>query len=138
MYIQDQRGFSLIETLVAAVILFSVLTSSFLAFQGAIIGSTKAQLRIQLLKTVPKIRAEITDKLQIQGLTSGAGAVGDVPYDWAAQLHTTGIVFNIESESGAGANTPAERQLSLWHVAVVVGIEGSEREFAFTELSWSG
>ena len=137
MVVDGQRGFSLIETLVAAVILFSVLTSSFLAFQGSIIGSKKAQTRVELLKTVPQIRAEITRRLQGRGLTSGAGIVDEVHYDWTAEVKAVGFVYDVQSGSGDDLSVPGERRFSLWNVVLEVGVESSEREFVFTELSWS-
>jgi uncharacterized membrane protein (UPF0136 family) len=131
-----QKGFSLVETLVASVILFSALTSAFLAFQGALIGSLKAESRLELLKAMPQVRRSITSLVQEAKASSGKGVTDGVVYAWTAELQNTGVVLDLDAGSGDGFGAPSERLFSLWRVSVTLERGGVERQFSFTELSW--
>lgn len=131
-----QKGFSLVETLVASVILFSALTSAFLAFQGALIGSLKAESRLELLKAVPQARRSITSLVQESKASSGKGVADGVVYAWTAELQTAGVILDLDSGSVGDVGAPSERVFSLWQVSVILERGGVERQFSFTELSW--
>ena len=135
---KDQAGFTLVETLVAAVILFSVLTSAFLAFQGAITSSSRAESRVRLLAVVPRVRAEVTQQMRRSDAVSGGGAMGGVVYEWQAFLSTPGAALNIDDLGSSTGLAPQAREFRLWRVTVSLELSGSRREFMFTELTWSG
>lgn len=130
-----QKGFSLIEVLVAATIMLSVLVSAYLAFQSSIISSAKAQARIELLAKVPRIRANVTAALRSEGFLQGKDQLGEVIYSWEAQPKTRGVAFDLSGEGNNGADF-VEKPFYLWDVVVSVELDGQVREFAFTELTW--
>ena len=134
--VRQQTGFSLVETLVAAMILFSVLSTAFLAFQGSILSSAKAQSRIELLASVPLIRRDISQRLISTSNLSGRGVVGLFRYSWTATPRVSGSAFN---PSLGESPTPSseDREFVLWDVVFQVESAGSRREFAFIELAWS-
>ncbi|MDB2380686.1 hypothetical protein N9W12_07370 [Luminiphilus sp.] len=134
--VRQQTGFSLVETLVAAMILFSVLSTAFLAFQGSILSSAKAQSRIELLASVPLIRRDISQRLISTSNLSGRGVVGLFRYSWTAAPRVSGSAFN---PSLGESPTPSseDREFVLWDVVFQVESAGSRREFAFIELAWS-
>jgi len=134
--ISKARGFTLVETLVAATIMLLVLTSAFLAFQGAIIASAKAQERLELLSVVPLIRSEITNEMRLAGLRAGEGGVNGVRYSWEAINSASGTRINLET-AGTEVSESADRQFDLWAVLLTVNSGGADREFEFTELTWS-
>ena len=130
-----QSGFSLIETLVAATIMFSVLVSAFLAFQASITASAKAETRIELLTSVPRVRVSVTEAIRGNEELSGAGTLGGVSYEWKANAVTQGVALDLD----AAGNTKSgflERKFNLWRVAVRLEQDSSEREFSFTEITW--
>ena len=137
MMLLSQRGFSLIETLVAAMIIFSVLVSAFVAFQGSILASGKAQARLDLLAAVPHVRAEISEQLLENSLTSGQGAMGDVTFDWRAVKHATGYGGVDEISSERSFQNDRRRQFVLWTVTVDLALSGAKRSFQFSETTWS-
>lgn len=136
MMLQSQRGFSLIETLVAAMIIFSVLVSAFVAFQGSILASGKAQARLELLAVVPHVRAEISEQLLSKSVTSGQGAMGDVTFDWRAMQHATGYGGFDEGSSETFSQNDRRRQFILWTVKVDLALSDAQRSFQFSETTW--
>lgn len=134
--VRQQTGFSLVETLVAAMILFSVLSTAFLAFQGSILSSAKAQSRIELLASVPLIRRDISQRLISASNLSGRGVVGLFRYSWTATPRVSGSAFN---PSLGESPTPSseDREFVLWDVVFQVESSDSQREFTFVELAWS-
>lgn len=134
--VRQQTGFSLVETLVAAMILFSVLSTAFLAFQGSILSSAKAQSRIELLASVPLIRRDISQRLISTSNLSGRGVVGLFRYSWTATPRVSGSAFN---PSLGESPTPSseDREFVLWDVVFQVESSDSQREFTFVELAWS-
>ena len=135
---KHKKGFTLVETLVAAVILFSVLTSAFLAFQGAITSSARAESRLRLLAVVPRVRAEVTQQMRGSNVASGRGVMGGVAYEWRASLSTRGAALNIDDLGSSPGFAPQAREFRLWRVTVSLALSESRREFVFTELTWSG
>lgn len=134
--VRQQTGFSLVETLVAAMILFSVLSTAFLAFQGSILSSAKAQSRIELLASVPLIRRDISQRLISTSNLSGRGVMGLFRYSWTATPRVSGSAFN---PSLGESPTPSseDREFVLWDVVFQVESSDSQREFTFVELGWS-
>lgn len=130
-----QSGFSLVETLVAATIMFSVLVSAFLAFQSSITASAKAETRIELLASVPRVRVFVTEAIRSDGALSGAGNAGDITFDWSATSVTQGLAVDL-SAAGDGPSGFLERKFNLWRVAVKLELKGSQRDFFFTEITW--
>lgn len=130
-----QSGFSLIETLVAATIMFSVLVSAFLAFQASITASAKAETRIELLTSVPRVRVSVTEAIRGNEELSGAGTLGGVSYEWKANAVTQGVALDLDA-AGDTKSGFLERKFNLWRVAVRLEQDSSEREFSFTEITW--
>ena len=134
--VRQQTGFSLVETLVAAMILFSVLSTAFLAFQGSILSSAKAQSRIELLASVPLIRRDISQRLISASNLSGRGVVGLFRYSWTATPRVSGSAFNPSLDESPTPSSE-DREFVLWDVVFQVESSDSQREFTFVELGWS-
>ena len=130
-----QSGFSLIETLVAATIMFSVLVSAFLAFQGSITASAKAEKRIELLASVPRIRLLVTEAIRSNEGLAGSGTLGDVIYEWEADAVTQGFALDLDAV-GDSPSGFLERPFNLWSVDLLIEYDGSQLEFSFTEITW--
>ena len=59
-----QQGFSLVEVLVAAVILFMVVTASLLIYRAAMSTSIRAESALRLSMDIPQARELITRQMQ--------------------------------------------------------------------------
>lgn len=84
-------GFTLVETLIAAVILFSVLSLSALALKTARTSSAAAERLVQLRTPQTILLSHIRQALQNTGAEqmSGDGMLSGVRYEWQA----TSIAF---------------------------------------------
>ena len=88
-----QRGFTLLEVLLAGFILFLVLTSMTLVYRGAMLSSSKAERSLLMSAAVPSVRSLITESLRSDSPNAshrGADSFGDMDYTWDATLTYTG------------------------------------------------
>ena len=59
-----QRGFTLLEVLIAATILFTVLTVATGTYRNALLASSRAEALVSLLTPLPLITSSIRDRLR--------------------------------------------------------------------------
>ena len=59
-----QRGFTLLEVLLAGFILFMVLSSMTLVYRGALLSSEKASRALSIAAALPMIRVIVTQQLK--------------------------------------------------------------------------
>jgi prepilin-type N-terminal cleavage/methylation domain-containing protein len=141
-----QQGFSLVEVLVAAVILFMVLTASLLIYRSAMSASVGAESALRLSMDVPQARQMITDQMQ-QGFSNpprrGQFELGDAAFTWEAALAASGQLTDLEAVeidetlTGTGSVRVAlDRRFYLWDVSMVVTLNRQRREFSFREVTW--
>ena len=129
-----QRGFTLLEVLIAGFILFLVLSSMTLVYRGALISSSKAEKVLVIASAVPSIRVLITESFRQGSVTNthkGSGLFGDLEYQWMANLAQTGMPSDIiQQDSG--------RQLRyfLWDIELTISNGNAVRKYKFRELSW--
>ena len=129
-----QRGFTLIEVLVAGLIMFLVLSSMSLVYRGALLSSGKAEKSLSLTAAVPSIRALITESFRDGRLgesSSAEGRYGDLDYKWSATLTHKG-----QSAVVGTGRSDLNTYYFLWDVELTV-IRGSlVKNYQFRELSW--
>lgn len=141
-----QQGFSLVEVLVAAVILFMVVTASLLIYRAAMSTSIRAESALRLSMDIPQARELITRQMQ-SGYSSppvsGQLELSGVTIIWQAQLAATGQLTDLEavtvSESGSspgGRTVALDRRFYLWEVSLQATLGKQRREFSFKELTW--
>jgi type II secretory pathway pseudopilin PulG len=136
--VRRQVGFTLVETLIASVILFSVLASAFLSFQNSILASSRAERRIELLSEVPSLRAQIGRQLRSLEVNSGQGMRGDIPFRWSASITLEGDARDPTEMGVGGEDFALVRSFQLWEVTLELGSGNAAKRFQFTELTWSG
>jgi prepilin-type N-terminal cleavage/methylation domain-containing protein len=129
-----QRGFTLLEVLIAGFILFLVLSSMTLVYRGALISSDKAENVLVIASAAPSIRVLITESFRENSFAEdheGAGVFGDLKYQWAANLLQIGRPTEI-IQRDAGR----ELRYFLWNVELTVSYHGAVRTYHFREVSW--
>ena len=138
------KGFSLIEVLVASLILFLVVVSMMSVYRGALLSSTKATESLELVSLVPHVRTSITEIIResaFQTQLEGELFYKDTQFFWEANIMANGRAFDLENinfgnsvimpDTGQGA-TP----MYLWKVTLEVKVGNKLREFEFWEVSW--
>jgi hypothetical protein len=126
----NQRGFTLLEVLLAGFILFLVLTSLTEIYRGALLSSGKAEQALSMTGPVPSIRVMISDALVEDGRRSGEGSYGDLDYAWKATLAYEG------RPSLAVLEETPKAKYFLWNIALTVTRGGLIRQYGFREVSW--
>ena len=143
---RHQQGFSLVEVLVAAVILFMVVTASLVIYRAAMSTSIRAESALRLSMDIPQARELITREMQ-SGFSnpprSGRLALSGVDISWEAQLVASGQLTNLDAVTVARAGGSADvetvaldRKFYLWQVALVAELGKQRRNFEFKELTW--
>lgn len=131
------RGLTLVEVLVAAVILFAALSLSALTIQSLRQSSAQAEKVIKTLQPARIIALNIQQQIRQsrQETLSGDGEVGNVNYSWQATVISKGSAperFDIESGS---VTVPPER-FWLYLVKLELHFEGRTEQLQFKELAW--
>ena len=133
------RGFTLLEVLVATVILFSAIAVVSLVYRGAMLSSHKAKSHMLLDSKVPVILTLIQEKIRNSSSgeeqLSGTNNVWGVSYQWQATVESYRPPQPVFSpESGTFEHFPAK--FKLWQVNLEVQYEQLVKEFSYKELSW--
>ena len=141
MSLHGQRGFTLIEVLVAAVIMFTVLATATLSLRTAMHASERASRTTELLAPLPfitptirsNLREESNDKLPSE--QSGAGRLFGVEYRYHATLVRSGAPptrFDVD----AAAVVEYSPRFGLYDVELELEREGETSRFIYQELAW--
>lgn len=125
-----QRGFTLLEVLLAGFILFLVLTSMTQIYQGALLSSERAENALVMIGSVPSIRAIVSDAVVEDGVRAGEGSYGEVKYAWTATLAYEGQPNLALREDSSGT------RFFLWDVDLEIFKGSVVRQYSFRELGW--
>jgi hypothetical protein len=136
---QHAGGFTLLEVLVASVILIAAIAAVSLSYRGALLASQRADINIQLSGLMPVIIAEVSDR--IKQLDTGAAQLSEqginfgVEYSWQAEL----INFKAPPERfdpEEGTFVIDKPRFRLWLVNLQVTKNGLSQDYQYNELSW--
>lgn len=138
---QTQRGFTLVEVLIAAVIMFTVLATATLSFRAALTASERATRTTELLAPLPWITSTIRDDLRDRVLEmptpeySGDGALFGVDYRFRAELVSFAPPPSRFDPDVADFIDYAPR-FGLYDVELTLEQEGETSSFIYQELAW--
>lgn len=131
------QGMTLVEVLIAAVILFAALSLSAVTLQSLRQSSAQADKVIKTLQPARMVTLSIQQQIrsQPQDNMSGSGTVGDVSYQWQANVIQTGSApEQLDVNSGTIA-VPPER-FRLYQVELQLEMQGRVEQLQFKELAW--
>ncbi|WP_409581990.1 PilW family protein [Vibrio rotiferianus] len=134
-------GFTLIEVLVAGVILFLVVSMTTLIYRGAALSSHKAERSTYINGMLPLLLDDIQLHIREEGqgdinhLTADQ-TMGQLKYQWEAK------VFEYRSAppkliAEAGMVEEQENRYKLWQVEIKAEYKGYKREYRYVEFSWN-
>lgn len=134
----NQAGFTLIEVLISAVILFMFLALASQAFSQAAQSSLKAERAAKVSAAVPllleTIKQDIMAARSPQGV-KGSGVFLDLDYRWQAKLIQRKAPVRRFDPSEMEMKDYAER-FNLWQVDLQVGLGSYQRNWQYEEISW--
>lgn len=135
------KGFTLIEVLVATVILVASLAVIAMIYRGAYLSSNKANQHIVIKAALPSILANIRNDIRKQGNNDkneifGKGTGWQANYEWRAELKAfKSAPDRIESDQKGFVTPP--KKYKLWLVTLTLKTKEMVKEYQFKELSWN-
>ena len=130
-----QQGFTLIEVLIASVILFAIITLLYQAIAQSTYSSKIARDNLEINSVMPLITGKIKGQLRgrfFQEKSSGEGHLLSINYTWqATQLKEKPIVQSF-SDQAFENNT----NIYLWEVKLILLTQNKKQEITYQEVSW--
>ncbi len=132
------NGFTLIETLVAALIMFMVLAVCTQLYHSSVVASKKATSSLILLGRFEEARVLVKNEILLRHHSDSiafTGQMGGISYKVEAELIARGTrqkVFNPET----GNFDQPEEIYKLWDVNLLLMNANSKRAIKYKELSW--
>jgi hypothetical protein len=131
------RGFTLVEVLVAGLIMFMVLAAATLSFRGAVVASERATLVTELLAPLPWITPAIRAVLMADPAEeqAGEGEMFGVSY----RFHATSVRFGappprFDPDLTDFVEYPP--RFRLYDVRLELERGAERRSFIYQELAW--
>jgi type II secretory pathway pseudopilin PulG len=132
------RGFTLIEVLIAAVILFSSISIVSQAFRGSLISSIKAKRSVQVAAIVPLLLSTIEYRLQTQSLNKVVfqeGVIDEAKFTWTASvIKKDGPPARLSPEDGEVIIF--EDKFYLWQVNLIIQQQETKNEYSYKQITW--
>lgn len=138
---KQNQGFTLIEVLVASVILFASIATVSMIYRGAFLSSEKADQHVRISGIIPSLLANIRKDIQAQANSvesqlSRKGNVWSIQYNWQANLvDHKGAPFKLDVDTGDYLQPPLKYK--LWQVNLNVEYKTTHKPYQFYEISWS-
>jgi prepilin-type N-terminal cleavage/methylation domain-containing protein len=131
------QGFTLIEVLIAAAILFIVLAVAGYSYRGALLASRKAEGFVALVTPLPMILASIRDDLRQhpQERRGGEALLLGVRYRYVA----TTVRYEPPAarfDPDLGSFTSYAPRFRLYDVRLILTRASARREYRYQELAW--
>lgn len=142
MKVKRQNGFTLIEVLVASVILFATITLVSDMFRGSFTASEKANRHVTIAGIMPialkQIQAAVRHQAQSgEQSLSGSNVFWGVSVNWQArQVEFKSAPPLYDYDSGKYQQMP--NKYSLWQVSTEFSYGNTTTEHSFYEVSWNG
>ena len=137
MRVQSQRGFTLVEVLIAAVIMFTVLATATMSLRGAMHASERASRTAELLAPMPWITPTIRDSLRANPAPerSGEGVMFGVGY----RFYATTVRFGsppprFDPDVTDFVDYPP--RFRLYDIELQLERDGETETFKYQELAW--
>jgi len=132
-----EQGFTLIEVLIAATILFTVLAVASETYRNALLASSKAQTLVEMLTPLPLMTSSIRNQLRanpVERLQGEAELLG-VQYHWEAVTARYGAPAPRFDPDEAEFIEYGQRY-RLYDVTLELSLRGQQRTYLYQELAW--
>jgi len=137
----QSAGFTLIEVMVAAVILFSVIATVSMVYKGAYLTSEKSNSHIVVSGAVPIILVNIKEHIRAEGdntatKLSGEDVLWGVQFEWQANLqYIKAAPSQFDPDLGKEIKSP--EKYKLWQVILNIHYKSLSQLYKYNEISWN-
>ncbi len=132
-----QDGFTLLEVLIAATILFTVLAVATETYRNSLLASGRAEGLVKLLTPLPLVTSSIRNQLRsnpIETLSGGSELLG-VTYSWEATTARYGSPpRRFDADATDFIDYPP--RFRLYDVKLTLQRGSQERTFLYQEVAW--
>lgn len=137
--LQAQRGFTLVEILIASTILFMVLASATLSYRTLVSSEQQASEVVELHTVLPVILDTLQSQIRERELLpelSGAGEILRWKFEWTAkQLRKKPPARRFDPD--LSEFTDYQPRYVVYNVVLTVATnDGKTRNFEYQELAW--
>lgn len=135
---QANRGFTLIEVLIASFILFLVITSITMVYRGALLSSHKAERVLTFSSLIGPVSEQVKDIIHQSSKESelqGQGKMGPLTYSWTATQIKSGKAPE-RFDAITGTLKTSKVTFTLWDVSVNLQLKTATRQYYFSEVTW--
>ena len=127
----QKLGFTLLEVLVAALILFMVLSGATLVYSSSVKSRISAQNALMLHGLSPVLQEHVMVQVR-NGELTGQEVFWEASYNWRAKM---------QQQKAIVANNPVSReeetrQATLYEVDMTLGYNEREETFSFSVVGW--
>lgn len=136
----NKNGFTLIEVLVAAVIIFATIATTTMIYSGAVQSSRKAEQALAISGYLPMLIEQIESELRQRDTGSGSriqgnGQISRIQYQWQAELtDRTAPMARPDPLSGELIQQPARYR--TWKVSATLSYMDKSQAFDFAVLTF--
>lgn len=130
--ISGSKGFTLLEVLIASLIIFSAIALTSVVYSNSLSSSLKAQRAVKIATILPIMQDSIASELMLskERTGSGKGSLAEVTYEWKAKVNKQEeLVGDIMSERLTG------RFAILWDVELSITYQNIIRIYDYQEFS---
>ena len=132
-----QRGFTLLEVLIAATILFTVLAVATETYRNSLLASGRAQGLVTMLTPLPLITSAIRNQLRSNPVEklSGSSELLGVGYEWEAITIRYGSPpYRFDPDVTDFVSYP--KRFRLYDITLKLRRAKQERVFLYQEIAW--
>lgn len=132
------KGFTLVEVMLAGVILIMTVSAMTLVYRTAALSSGKASDNVNFSSSVGLIFNTIQRQVRGGNVTepmTGEGSIAGVDYRWSSTLDKKkGAADRFDIDEGKWMKQPD--RFYLWNIELIVESGSRQRVYQFKELSW--
>ncbi len=132
-----QRGFTLLEVLIAATILFTALAVATETYRSNLVASSRAEALVSMLTPLPLITSSIRSQLRsnpVEKLDGGSELLG-VRYEWEANTVRYGAPPRRFDPDATDFITYQPR-FRLYDIRLTLHRGPQQRVFLYQEMAW--
>ncbi len=133
-----QQGFTLIEVLLASMILFISIATASLALKSVVTNKSKLEQRVLAVQNIPFLMDEIEYEVKLTNSKeiSGNKVIEGMSYYWVGKVtQSKKPKSGVDLESNS--NVIIDRTFYSWDIEITVSTGNWNKKYRYKELSWS-